>query len=162
MEIHSELKGIWTQDLAILAEESIDEAFEYHNKNIDIGEIYLIYGAQNGKQTLLGISGYFPVKEDYSEFMLRWHGLLKEHQNFGYSKNVISFLAKHIKEKYPQAEKLKEFMPIIDSYASIQAYFERIGFKKDGNAEIVDWSEHKWQEFSLDLPKFLQQKKLKA
>lgn len=154
------LKNIWLPELAILAEESIDDAFEYLSsvQNADIGEIFLIYAETPGEKELIGITGYFPDPEATNECMLRWHGIFKEYQKFGYSKEIIFFIASHVKEKYQEAENLVEFMPIIESYVHVKNYFEKIGFKKRGNPEKVDWSSYEWQSYCLELKPF--QKKI--
>jgi GNAT superfamily N-acetyltransferase len=146
-----QLKSIWRPELAILAEEAIDETFEdlANNPGEDIGGIFLIY--QEDTNDLMGITGYFPNLEDEKQIYLRWHGLFKEYQGSGYSQNIIQFIIEHVKKQYPNAEDFIEYMPVIDAYIPIKEYFEKIGFEKVGQPDSVDWSDYQWQSYTLKL-----------
>jgi N-acetylglutamate synthase-like GNAT family acetyltransferase len=147
---YPELKTIWLPELAKLAEEAIDETFEEvaEYPDEDIGGIFLIQ--QDNK--VMGITGFYPT-ENESQFFLRWHGLLNEYRGLGYSEHIIRAIAEHIENAYPQAKELIEYMPVIDEYIPIKNYFEKLGFKKVGNPENVDWSDYEWQSYSLELNK---------
>jgi GNAT superfamily N-acetyltransferase len=146
-----QLKSIWRPELAILAEEAIDETFQdlANNPGEDIGGIFLIY--KEDTNDLMGITGYFPNLEDPKQIYLRWHGLFKEYQGSGYSQNIIQFIVEHVKNKYPNAEEFIEYMPNIESYTPIKEYFEKMGFEKIGQPDKVEWSDYEWQSYALKL-----------
>jgi len=146
-----QLKSIWRPELAMIAEEAIDETFEdlANNPGEDIGGIFLIY--KEDTNDLMGITGYFPNLQDETQVYLRWHGLFDEYKGSGYSQNIIQFIVDHVKKQYPQAEEFIEYMPDIEAYIPIKNYFEKMGFKKVGQPDTVEWSDYKWQSYSLKL-----------
>jgi L-amino acid N-acyltransferase YncA len=119
----------------------------------DEGEIFLI----KDNQKIIGITGYFPYEETYSDFFLRWHGLLPEYQKIGISQKVLDTMIKYLEKKYENFSTIKEFMPVRESYKKTEEYFIKIGFQKIGEPEKVEWSKDLWQTFEYRLP----QKKLR-
>lgn len=145
------LKSIWRPELAVIAEEAIDETFIdlANNPNEDIGGIFLVY--KEDTNDLMGITGYFPNLQNDKQVYLRWHGLFKEYQGSGYSQNIIQFMIEHVKTKYPHAEEFIEYMPVIESYNPIKEYFEKMGFEKVGQPDSVEWSDYQWQSYVFKL-----------
>ena len=150
---YPELKSIWEPELSRIAIEAIDENFQLANDHpdADLGHIFLICIRDNNKEKPIGISGYFPSKEDFSEFTLRWHGLLEDYRGMGYSKKVIESISSYILKKYPNAKEIIEFMPIKESYKEVEQYFNNMGFQKVGSPETVEWSNHQWQSYAYNL-----------
>lgn len=144
---YPELYSIWEPNLSFLAKEAIDEAFELMllYPDADFGHLFLI----EIDSKVAGITGYFPSNQEFSEFMLRWHGLLEEHRGFGHSKIIISLLANDIKNTYPNAYSLIEITP--EEHVYTRNYFEKLGFIKSGAPEKVEWSTSKWQSYVLEL-----------
>lgn len=98
---YPELYSIWEPDLAVIAKEAIDETFELMRvyPDADIGAIYLI----KLDSKTIGISGYFPNNPEFSEFVLRWHGLLPEYQGKGYSDAILKHIEEHLITSYPDS-----------------------------------------------------------
>lgn len=147
------LQDIWEPDLFIIAKEAIDESKERFLEGCDEGEVFLI----KDDKKVIGITGYFPYEETYSHFFLRWHGILPEYQKLGISKKIIETIIQYLEKNYDNFSTIKEFMPIRESYKKTEEYFLKIGFKKIGEPEVVDWSKDLWQNFEYQLP----QKKLR-
>ena len=145
---YPDLFSIWEPDLAIIAKEAIDEYVELSKEHpdADLGRIFIITAPSN---KTVGLTGYFPSKEDFSEFTLRWHGMLPEYCGLGYSKKIINILTSIIKDKYPNAKKLIEIMP--SDKPILKSYFKKLGFIQDGEEFKIDWSTKDWQSYSLTI-----------
>ncbi len=138
---------IWEPIHAAIAKEAIDEYRELSIQypNADQGKILLIFDSN----VIIGISGYFPSKEDFSEFTLRWHGLLPEYQKHGLSEVIITYVTESIKTLYPTARTLIEMMPADNQ--KLHNYFVKLGFKASEQTFELDWSEHTWKNYMLNL-----------
>ena len=147
-----DLACIWAPELAILAEDAIDETFaEFHLGHPDYGQIFLIYaqGALDSKP--IGITGYFPWPDDGSSIGLRWHGLQETYRGTGASRSAMELMRQLACQHYPHAQTFIEFMPVISAYQPIRNYFKSLGFLAYQEPVEVDWSASLWQEYRCAL-----------
>ncbi len=142
------LKDIWMPELASIAFEAYEEEAIEMKENIPSlsGEAFLIC---LGKE-IIGLTGYFPLDDTDEKVALRWHGILPHYQGRGFSKAAIEYVKSRL-ETQPKINTLVEFMPVISEYEPISKYFLKLGFVKSGAPEVVEWSEHKWQNYHLPL-----------
>lgn len=156
------LTTIWSKESFNIAFEAFDEEkIEMNNQpNLDYGEIFLI--KNDNTNQVIGITGYFHCD---NEIWLRWHGITEEFRNKGISKAVLNFVIEKVKEKYPSADGIVEFMPISEKHKTVSNYFTKIGFIKIGQPEIVDFSHYQYQKykkhFNVKPLDTLNQKKIK-
>ena len=133
-ERYPQLQTLWSPELAHIAREAIDEAFEQRARGIDCGEIFLVVNPEN-----------------IQDVGLRWHGLLAEHRGQGLSMAVLEDVRARAHARYPMVNHFVEFMPINAEHAATAEYFERVGFCRWGPPERVEWSDVLWQEYVCDI-----------
>lgn len=154
----TQLQNIWPEPYLSIAMEAIIE--DLRDQNIrDIGEIFLIVRNQN----IIGISGYFPWVDENTDgktvqpnaIGLRWHGLIEEFRGSNLSKDVIKLVLESALHKYPQVTTLIELVPLTQYGHKLIPHFEKLGFGPVGTEDRYSWAENSWQQFHLDIQKFL-------
>lgn len=149
---HAGLRAIWSPALAKIAKMAVDEAWEALGSGepeAAVGEIFLVL--DKGRKPV-GITGWCPW-DSPDRFGLRWHGLAESQRGSGNSGAIIGLVARRVLDKNPPAREMVEFMPDVPEYAATAAYFEGLGFKAAANSVEVDWSDMRWREFVMALPK---------
>lgn len=153
------LRDIWTDPLDKLAEEGVVESLEYKGRQ-DMGDIFLIMK----DESVIGITGYYPYSyesDDTGQLLgypdklgLRWHGIIPEERNNGYSTEAFKQLIDAAGLRFPLATTLVELVPLTEVQAPISKYFSDLGFIAKGRSETYDWSDNAWQPYHLDMPDF--------
>lgn len=154
-DLFPQLSSIWRPDLAAIAKEAVDEAFDAHRTHgHDYGAIFIVTHPEDPHQ-VWGLTGYLPWPAAGDGLIprvgLRWHGLLPEVRGHGLSMAIIDTMRMHAGHDYPLARHFVEYMPTSPDYAPIAQYFERAGFVPWGEPERVDWSTDTWQEWACDI-----------
>lgn len=154
-EKYPQLQALWSPQLACIAGEAIDEAFEHRAQGIDVGEIFLVVNPQDSTD-VWGITGFLPWPDGagvLERVGLRWHGLLAKQRGQGLSMAVLEDVRSRAHARYPMASHFVEFMPATPEHAATAGYFERAGFVRWGDPERVEWSSVPWQEYVCDIRK---------
>lgn len=148
------VQGIWHPREAALAKEAYDEekAEILNHPQADFGEAFLLVAQDDsGFARVAGVSGYFPVSEDFSRFYLRWHGVEEALRGQGLSRWMCDEVKRAIQQRHPNAASLVEHVPEAPEFASTAESFMRLGFKPLTELHHYDWSPLAWREMELDI-----------
>ena len=119
-EKYPQLQVLWSPQLACIAGEAIDEAFEHRAQGIDVGEIFLVVNPQDSTD-VWGITGFLPWPDGagvLERVGLRWHGLLAKQRGQGLSMAVLEDVRSRAHARYPMASHFVEFMPATPEHAA--------------------------------------------
>lgn len=152
---YPELRKIWPESLARLAEEGLSELLG-QPEGVEAGEVFIIHsGAQ-----LVGISGYFPYEIDksvngneldrISKAGLAWHGILPQFRGRGFSSSIIGQVALVVSLRYKNCKELLEFLPLNDYGSTIRPHFEKLGFTPR-DIHHLDWIDCPMQEYAASI-----------
>ena len=143
---YPQLRSIWPEPYRSLAEGAVVEHLDLLPE-VDIGDIVLIMK----NDVVVGISGYFPFNEEYTDFGLRWHGVIPEFRGQGISRAALSQVAALALRRFPEGDHLIELVPLNAYGDGLVEYFQRIGFRPHGETERYDWADHDWQPHRIKL-----------
>lgn len=144
-ESHPQLLSIWPTTLLELAREGFVEFGRCP------GGRFLI----ESEDRIVGITGYFWVKNDPGHLRQRWHGLVPEARGRGLSGAVMREAARRGRERFPSAHRLIESMPAGTMGAEIARHYESLGFSKFDPPERGGQAGLDWQSYAVDLDHFL-------
>lgn len=130
------LKDIWPPISSKIMQEATLDAMKNNEPGLFILE-------KNDK--VIGFTGFYEL--EYPYVGLRWHGIIKEERNNGYSIPVLAMVAKLAQMHFPDYYYLAEFVPLTDYSQKIIDHFESAKFEKFGPIESHDWTPHKTQGY---------------
>jgi hypothetical protein len=100
--------------------------------------VYLVLDADG---VAVGITGLFMPGGDVErdKLALRWHGIVLEYRNKGYSKQAFEAVCGEARFAFPQARDLIKIMPLADETKGrkLIAYFGSLSFTLDGAPKDV-------------------------
>lgn len=140
-ELHPQLSEIWKEPLLSMAREGFVEMGRCEGGRFAIEE--------TGR--VVGVTGFYAVREEPSILRLRWHGLIPEARGRGLSGSAMRAAAELGRSRFPQAELLVESMPSGAKGALIASHFEALGFSPRGRPQPGGAAGFDWQEWAADL-----------
>lgn len=78
---------------------------------------------------VIGITGWFHEEESKGAAILRWTGVVKEHQQKGIGTKVLSLLREELARREPETRKLIEYVLDEKFMPDVRPFFIKMGFE---------------------------------
>ncbi len=133
-EQHPVLRTIFAGDRGQHVEQDTVDDLAKGTADLYRNHVYLICDAGG---TVVGITGFFQLgvgSGAHDTLALRWHGVAPAHRGRGLSEQGFAAVCKEALQVHPHAARLVELVPMADAdnANALIAYFERLGFRRDG------------------------------
>ena len=133
-EAHPVLRTIFAGDRGKHVEQDTVDDLAKGVADLYGNHIYMIRDEQG---EVIGITGFYKPgvgNGAVDTLALRWHGVAPTHRGRGHSEQGFEAVCKEALQVHPHAARLVELVPMADANnaKALIAYFERLGFSKDG------------------------------